>query len=244
MTDDAEALVPADAEQELDINERYRRWHEDGERRFQAIRNDGYGVGRALQAWGEIRTDEEWREKWLKAEEDYESGRFLVEQLGAERFLDPPMMAVLWSLRQRLLHQFDARGPAECMLVDLAILGYYNTLRLQRWIGDSSTTTEYELWGRESPTAKLKHDYGVVEGLRVEDIVEGLVQRLYPLLDRSNRMFIRNLRALKDLRTPPAPAVSIAQAGQVNVGAQQQNTMTGHEATKATPPPPGQTLDS
>ena len=44
-----------------------------------------------------------------------------------------------------------------------------------------------------------------------------------PLLDRSNRMMLRNLKALQARRQPPVPSVSIGQAGQVNVAAVQAN---------------------
>ncbi len=50
-------------------------------------------------------------------------------------------------------------------------------------------------------------------------------------------MVIRNLRAIKDLRTPAMPNVAIGQAGQVNVGAQQVNAV----ATTQAPPVPSDT---
>ncbi len=42
------------------------------------------------------------------------------------------------------------------------------------------------------------------------------------MVDRFNRLFLRTLRALRDLRRY-APAVTIQNAGQVNIGAQQVN---------------------
>ena len=44
----------------------------------------------------------------------------------------------------------------------------------------------------------MEHHYGRdvrVRGLTVEDIVERLTEQLMPLLDRSNRMMLRNLKA-------------------------------------------------
>ena len=49
-----------------------------------------------------------------------------------------------------------------------------------------------------------------------------------PLMDRSNRMTLRNLRALKDHRRPPSPNLNINQAQQVNVGGQQVNVAAVH----------------
>lgn len=43
-------------------------------------------------------------------------------------------------------------------------------------------------------------------------------EELLPLLDRANRMTIRTMKALADLRRSPVPAVAINQAAQVNLG--------------------------
>ncbi len=50
------------------------------------------------------------------------------------------------------------------------------------------------------------------------------------MVDRFNRLFLRTLRALRDLRRY-APAVNIQNAGQVNIGGQQVNT-TGPVAAR------------
>ena len=65
--------------------------------------------------------------------------------------------------------------------------------------------------------ARLKSNYGTpeVRGLEVEDIVQRLAEQLMPLLDRSNRIMLRNLRALRERRQSSASSVSIGQAGQV-----------------------------
>jgi hypothetical protein len=62
-----------------------------------------------------------------------------------------------------------------------------------------------------------------VRELQVEEIVERIVNTLMPLLDRSNRMMLRNLKALDDRRRPPAPNLNIGMAEQVNVGQRQLN---------------------
>ena len=77
----------------------------------------------------------------------------------------------------------------------------------------------------ESLTAKFKDYYGTgeVRGLKVEESVNQVVGRLMPLLDRSNRMMLRNLKGLKEWHQPPLPSVNVGRAEQVNVGAQQVN---------------------
>ena len=62
-----------------------------------------------------------------------------------------------------------------------------------------------------------------MSGFRAEECVERVGEQLMPLLDRANRMMLRNLKALEDRRRPPAPNLNIGSAGQVNVGQQQVN---------------------
>ena len=62
-----------------------------------------------------------------------------------------------------------------------------------------------------------------VRGLQVEEIVERIVDELMPLLDRANRMMLRNLKALDDRRRAPAPNINVGSAGQLNVGQHQVN---------------------
>jgi hypothetical protein len=102
------------------------------------------------------------------------------------------------------------------------VLSYYHVIRVNGWIGNFSQWLEREFFGTASLTAKLKHHYGVgtVHGLTVEDIVHRLAEQLTPLLDRSNRMMLRNLNALHDRRQQPSASVNI---GQVNVAHQQVN---------------------
>ena len=126
-------------------------------------------------------------------------------------------MATLLALRRRLIAEWGITTAAEMILVDLALLSYYQTLRAQRWIGDLALLIEHEFFGQDSPTAKAQKRFGRVDGLAVEDQVRRLAEHLMPLLDRANRMVIRNLKALKELRQGPVPAIAIGRAEQVTV---------------------------
>jgi hypothetical protein len=134
-------------------------------------------------------------------------------------------MATLLGLRQTMLADLGTATAAEQMLVDLAILGYYKSLRIQGSIGNLSLWIEHELFGRAAPAVKLQKQHGPVEGLAVEDRLKRLGEHLLPLLDRANRMMVRNLKAIKELRQGPSPAVTVGQAGQVNVASQQVNSV-------------------
>ena len=211
---------------EPSLDERVRMWREEDARRYQELRYQSRAVHRAMDGWAAVRDEEAWHQTCLQAREDYHAGRFLLERLGAERYLDPPLMATLWGLRQRLIEDLGATGAHELMLVDTALLSYYHLLRVNGWVGNFALMIEHEFFGQESPAAKHQQLYGRSsdrgrDGLRVEDDVERIGEQLLPLMDRAQRMM---LRALRELRRPQPPSIAIGQAGQVNVAAVQQKT--------------------
>lgn len=67
-------------------------WH------YKQLRWKARAVMRALQGWDCMRSPEEWRQVCVEARKHHRSGRFVIERLGAERFLDAQLMATLWQL--------------------------------------------------------------------------------------------------------------------------------------------------
>ncbi len=199
--------------------------------RHKRLLTDARAAYRAMDGWGSIKSREEWEQAVADACEEYEHGGFLIDQLGAERHLDPPLMAVLLVLRRRLVDEHGATTAAELMLIDLAVLSYYHTLRINGWIGNFAALIEHEFFDKQGPSAMFEQRYGrgsrEIRGLRVEDHVHRIGEQLLPLLDRCNRMMLRSLRALKTLREGATPSVSIGSAGQVNVAMNQANAMRG-----------------
>lgn len=186
-------------------------------RQVAKMREDAQAAYAALTGWQRVRTEEEWLIICQQAGTDYAAGRFAIEQLGATRHLDPELMATLWGLRQQLVA--EGRGTtAESMLADLVVSSYATTLRIQRWIGDLAMATEKEFFGEKGPTPRFEEQHGHVEGLVLEHQLERMGEELLPLLDRANRMTIRTMKALADLRRSPVPTVAINQAAQVNLG--------------------------
>lgn len=197
--------------------------------RHERLMGDARAVFRAVRDWGAIKTDADWQAAVAKAREDLETGGFLIERLGAERYRDPALMALLLVLRRRLIDEHGVTSAAELMMVDAAVLSYYHTLRVNGWIGNLAQRLEAEFFRKEGLSVNVqgqtKSSWDVkIRGLHVEEIVERLGQQLMPLLDRSNRMMLRNLKALRERGRGSAPSVSIGSAGQVNVAAQQVNT--------------------
>jgi hypothetical protein len=173
-----------------------------------------------------VETPEDWDRTVIQADEDLQSGGFLIERLGGERHIDPAMMAALFVLRRQLIEEHGANTAAELMMIDSTLISYYMYLKVSGWIGNLAVAAESEMFGRASLTTKLEKAHGkdaTVRGLRVEELVQRMAEQLMPLLDRSNRMLLRNLKALKEHRRPPAPNLNIGQAGQVNVGGQHVN---------------------
>ena len=192
--------------------------------RQERLRTDAQASHRAVDGWSGVKDEADWLRMIDQAEEHLASGRFFLDQIGAERYLDPPLMAGLVVLRRRLICEHHVTSAADLLLIDSVLIAWYHTLRINGWIGNFALLIESEFFGMEGPTANSRKRYGSgVESLKAEDMVQRIGEQLLPLLDRLNRLMHRNLRALRDPRQRPAPNVTIGAAGQVNVGAQQVN---------------------
>ena len=103
------------------------------------------------------------------------------------------------------------------MLVDLAVLSYYHALRVQGWIGDLALRIEHEFFGDDAFTEMARKGFRRADRFAVEERVRQLSEQLMPLFDRANRMIIRNLKAIKELRQGRVPAIAIGRAEQVTI---------------------------
>ena len=192
--------------------------------RQERLHHDARASARAMDGWCRVKDEGDWLAMIDQADEGLATGRFLLDRLGAERHLDPELMASLIVLRRRLLCEYQVTGAADLLLIDSLLIAYHHQLRINGWVGNFASLIEAEFFGEEGPRAKLRQKHGYqVDGLKVEDFIHRVGEELLPLLDRCNRMMMRNLRALRDPRQRPAASVSIASVGQVNVGAQQVN---------------------
>jgi len=208
----------ADLKAEFQAARQADRWH------YMQLRKDARAVMRAMEGWGRIRSPEEWQAACEDASKRYQSGRFLIERLGAERFLAPEVMAILWQLRQGLMEEYRTDSPAMTMVIDLEVMSYYNALRIQGWIGDLALVIEQELFAEDALKVKLRQRYGTqVEGFAVEEALRRLREQLLPLFERMNQQLLRNLQMLQRPQRGAMPTVAISRAGQVNVAQQEVN---------------------
>jgi hypothetical protein len=174
----------------------------------QQLRWNARATHRAMQGWQRVQSQADWERINEESGEQYESGAFLLERLGADRFLDPRLMATILALRQRLIAESGITTAAETMLVDQAVLSYYHTLRVQGWIGDLAVRIEHEFFGDDAFTEMARKGHRRADRFAVEDRVRQLSEQLMPLSDRANRMMIRNLKAIKELRQGQVPAIA------------------------------------
>jgi hypothetical protein len=185
--------------------------------RGQQLRRNARANYRAMEGARGVRSNKDWTRVYKESREEYESGRFLLDRLGAERLLDPKLIATLLSLRQRLIVEWRLTTAADTMLVDMAVLHYYHALRVQGWTGDLALHIERQFFGQDAFAAEGQERARSEQRRAVDDHVRRLGEQLLPLLDRTNRMMIRNLKAIKELRQGLVPAIAIAQAKHVTV---------------------------
>ena len=95
-----------------------------------------------------VRSPAEWAKLLDRAGDEIGNGRFIVGCLGAERYLDALTVATLVTLRQSLIAEVGEPSTADIMRIDAAVLGYYNMVRVQGWIGNLSLVVERELFGQ------------------------------------------------------------------------------------------------
>src|SRR5262245_4996752 len=79
---------------------------------------------RAMAGSRRRQSEEDWMKIVAEAHRDYESGAFLLERLGAERYLDPKLIATLLALRQGIIADLRINTASEMMFVDLAVMHY------------------------------------------------------------------------------------------------------------------------
>jgi hypothetical protein len=80
-------------------------------------------------------------------------------------------MATILALRQRLIAESAITTAAETMLVDLAVLSYYHTLRVQGWIGHLAVRIEHEFFGDDAFTEMARQGFRRTDRFAVEERV-------------------------------------------------------------------------
>ena len=190
-------------------------------------KKQGSLIYRGSMFWADITSQEDFDKKCREAVEDYRSGNFFLERIGRYREIDVPLTTVLINLRAQWIQEYEIQTAPEFMLLDMAITSYYHFLRLNEAVNNIMANLEWDYFAQDVPTI-LRDRYGDPlndkrgNRLAVEESAHRLVEILQPVLDQYNRMFMRNLKALRDLRRGNI-LLNIGNVGQVNIGDKQIN---------------------
>ena len=186
---------------------------------FQELQHQAQAMFRTVKGIPGIARQERWDSLVEKALTDYPTGRFLLERMGAKRYLDPELMAVLMHLRQQLLSDIEQPTMIDHMHADSAILAYRHMLRIQEWIDSICLSVERTLFGQEP----LQAIHGEKVGDKLEEQLRKLENDLLPLLHRSQKMLHAALAKLETRSAATTGTISVRQAKQVNIGSAVQN---------------------
>ncbi|MBI1744467.1 hypothetical protein HYR54_15575 [Candidatus Acetothermia bacterium] len=173
--------------------------------------------------WGKIRTPEDWEKLLAQSRCDYEDGRFFLQRIGRMADVDPVLVATLLELRQAWITDYQIETAPEFLLVDMALCSHFHFLRFNELMSNLEMQVEWELFGLDQPKLRYDESGTIPKELRVEHYAARLQTELLPQLDRLNRMFLRSLKALRDLKRANVEL----HIGQVNIGEKQVN-IAGH----------------
>ncbi len=227
MTDET-VLKATDAAAPLTAEEAqagYEAWWAARKAQGLSLQRNSRRVWAAMEGWQAVKTPEDWARIQDEAAEDWVSGRALLAMLGGQRYLAPERAALLVHLWRRFLVAYDVDGPAEFLTVAMALVAFDQFARVNELVGNLETRLEDEFFATEGLREQHERRYGRgtrAGALAVEETVRRLGQELLPLLDRCNRMVIRSLQLLRELKSAPV-AVTVENYGQVNVGQVQTN---------------------
>ncbi len=207
-------------------------WQADRQARGLSLQHNSRRIWATMEGWGAVKTREDWERLQVEAAEDWASGRTLIEMLGGERYVDPPRVALLLQLWRDFVLTYRPEGPAEYMCIAMALLAFDHLLRLNQFVGNLEMRLEDEFFATDGLRALFDDRYGrgvgaQIRGLHVEEVARQLGREALPLLDRLNRMVIRNLKALRDLKAAPI-SMTVQNFGQLNVGQAQTNVTQPH----------------
>ena len=123
-------------------------------------------------------------------------------------------------MRKKMIEDMQIESVAEFMLMDGALMAHFNSIKLQRMFGDLVTQVERELFHDESMSVNLKKTGRLeVESFKIEAMLNRASDKFMNLIDRANNTMIRNIKAIRDLKSG---SLSI-RTDQVNIAQQQVN---------------------
>jgi hypothetical protein len=207
---DLEGMTSANTERALSAPVREVSWHD----LSTLVKHDQEA---AYRRWQEIKNE---------AQLDLTSGQWAYTAI--EPYTAGPWdRAQFVAIRQSLIDAWQPANGIELALIDQ--MAQAQTLMFH-WQKQMSMSLAADTINRERPVNK-----GQVWQPPQVSSYDGAEQAA-AMIDRFNRLFLRTLRHLRDLRRY-APAVTIQTAGQVNIGGAQVNVTSGPSKAQAKPAP-------
>jgi hypothetical protein len=178
-------------------------------------------------SWSGINSQEEFDKKRQEVAEDYRNGNFFLERIGRYRDVDYSLTLTMLYLRRLWVKEYEIKTVPEFILLDMALTSYFHFLRLNEQVNNALANIEWQIFALDAPMF-MKNSYGDrLSGEKkdkavAEEIAHDIEEILQPVLDRFNRMFIRNLKAIRDLKRGNIQ-LNIGSIGQMNIGDKQIN---------------------
>lgn len=166
-----------------------------------------------------------WEMMKSEAKDEFESGHLATEAMYPVHYMRTAWhVASYLGLRESLIAEWQPRGGIELSLIDMLAQAF---LQYQHWLKQSVLRTrtearqeapeytEWKKWKRDANKASgWLHGWWDVPYVREQAAVEHAAQ----MADRWNRIYMRTLRNLRDLRWYSVP-VTINNPQQVNIAA-------------------------
>ena len=195
------------------------------------IKKNANVLKRTFPEFTKLKTQGDWERAYELAEDSFLSGQFLINNLGADRYVEPNIAVTLIVLRQKLIQDMQLDSAAEYMMMDVALTANYNFIKAQRMFGDLAVLIEKELFQEDSLSLNLKADGSLdLNTFKVDAMLDRASDSLMVLIDKSSKLMIVSLKALRDYKSG---ALSI-RAEQINIGNQQVNQMVEAKNKKRT----------
>ena len=148
--------------------------------------------------------------------------------MGRLREVDAKLSITLGYLRTQWIAEYEIKTVPEFILLDMALNCFFHYIRLNKAVNDIMANIEWQMFELEAPVFSSRdkwgmRPYGVRDDKAVaESLAHRLNEVLLPVLEQYNRMFIRNLKAIRDLKRGNIQ-LNIGSVGQMNVGDKQIN---------------------
>jgi len=184
----------------------------------QRIKSNANVLKRTFPEISNLRTQDDVERAYVLIEDDYFSGQFLIETLGAQRYVEPRIAMTILMLRRKMMEDMQLETATELMLMDAALTAHYNSIKAQRMLGDIAIHVERELFHDDPLDPKDGRNLDVSK-FKFEGMLNQASGSLMTIIDSANKTMIRSIKALGDLNK----GTLLIRAEQVNIADKQIN---------------------